>query len=110
LLSGSCPAKLLPPTLRDALVIVSGAWSTTSISPPAVRSRCADVPRAWQAGFAQPDPVPGIPPSTASRWAMDDQTAITVTDSSVDVLSEGHWRLITPSAESQKPMQLTRIP
>jgi hypothetical protein len=25
-------------------------------------------------------------------------------------LSEGHWRLITPSAESQNPMQLTRIP
>lgn len=41
---------------------------------------------------------------------MDDQTAITVTDGAVDVLSEGQWRLITPSAESQKPMQLTRIP
>ncbi len=32
-------------------------------------------------------PVPG--------YAIDDQTAITVTDGTVDVVSEGHWRLFT---------------
>jgi dipeptidase E len=30
-------------------------------------------------------------------YAIDDETAIKVTDGTVDVVSEGHWRLITPS-------------
>jgi dipeptidase E len=29
-------------------------------------------------------------------YAIDDQTAIKVTDDSVEVVSEGHWRLFTP--------------
>jgi dipeptidase E len=29
-------------------------------------------------------------------YAIDDQTAITVTDGRVDVVSEGHWKLFTP--------------
>ena len=29
-------------------------------------------------------------------YAIDDQTAITVTDGTVKVISEGHWRLFTP--------------
>lgn len=33
-------------------------------------------------------PVPG--------YAMDDQTAITVVDDSVEVVSKGHWKLFTP--------------
>ena len=32
-------------------------------------------------------PVPG--------YAIDDQTAIRVVDASVDVVSEGHWRLFS---------------
>ena len=35
-------------------------------------------------------PVPG--------YAIDDQTAIKVTDGAVEVISEGHWKLFTPSA------------
>jgi dipeptidase E len=38
----------------------------------------------WAAGV----PVPA--------YAMDDQTAITVTDGTVEVISEGHWTLFTP--------------
>jgi dipeptidase E len=38
----------------------------------------------WAAGL----PVPG--------YAIDDQTAITVTDGTVEVISEGHWQLFTP--------------
>jgi dipeptidase E len=38
----------------------------------------------WAAGV----PVPG--------YAIDDQTAIKVTDGTVDVVSEGHWKLFTP--------------
>ena len=30
------------------------------------------------------------------RYAIDDQTAIKVTDGTVEVVSEGHWKLFTP--------------
>ena len=43
----------------------------------------ADAER-WAAGM----PVPG--------YAIDDQTAIQVTDGTVEVVSEGHWKLFTP--------------
>jgi dipeptidase E len=33
-------------------------------------------------------PVPG--------YAIDDQTAIKVTDGTVEVVSEGHWKLFAP--------------
>jgi dipeptidase E len=32
----------------------------------------------------------------APTYAIDDQTAIKVTDGTVDVVSEGHWKLFTP--------------
>ena len=38
----------------------------------------------WAAGIT----VPG--------YAIDDQTAIQVTDRTVEVVSEGHWKLFTP--------------
>jgi dipeptidase E len=38
----------------------------------------------WAAGM----PVP--------CYAIDDQTAIKVTDGAVEVVSEGHWKLFTP--------------
>jgi dipeptidase E len=40
----------------------------------------------WAAGV----PVPG--------YAIDDQTAIKVTDGTVEVISEGHWKLFAPSS------------
>ncbi|MGW1750246.1 Type 1 glutamine amidotransferase-like domain-containing protein [Streptomyces sp. NPDC002092] len=52
---------------------------------------------------------PDVPENTiadAQRWAgqiagpayaIDDDTAIKVTDSSVEVVSEGHWKLFTPA-------------
>ena len=42
----------------------------------------------WAAGMS----VPG--------YAMDDQTAIRVVDGTVEVVSEGRWRLFTPSPEA----------
>ena len=39
----------------------------------------------WAAGISDP------------AYAIDDQTAITVVDGAVDVVSEGHWELFTPS-------------
>jgi dipeptidase E len=43
---------------------------------------------AGAAKWAASLPVPG--------YAMDDQTAIKVTDGAVEVVSEGHWQLFTP--------------
>jgi dipeptidase E len=42
----------------------------------------------WAAGI----PVPA--------YAIDDQTAIKVTDGTVEVVSEGHWKLFTPRPEA----------
>src|SRR5690349_3673860 len=44
----------------------------------------------WAAGLT----VPG--------YAMDDETAIKVTDRTVEVISEGHWKLFTPEGR-QRP-------
>ena len=41
----------------------------------------------------------GIP---GPAYAIDDQTAIKVTDGTVEVVSEGHWRLFTPSPEASE--------
>ena len=44
----------------------------------------------WAAGI----PVPA--------YAIDDQTAIKVVDGTVEVVSEGHWKLFTPSPEASE--------
>src|SRR4029079_1551374 len=52
------------------------------------------------------DGMPGNSMAFAERWAaglgapayaMDDQTAIKVNDGAVEVVSEGHWKLLTPA-------------
>ncbi|HEY7017890.1 MAG TPA: Type 1 glutamine amidotransferase-like domain-containing protein [Gaiellaceae bacterium] len=52
-----------------------------------------------------PDGAPGNSMAEAEQWAagisgpayaIDDQTAIKVVDGAVDVVSEGHWKLLTP--------------
>jgi hypothetical protein len=42
----------------------------------------------WAAGLSVP------------AYAIDDQTAIRVVDGTVEVVSEGHWKLFTPSPEA----------
>ena len=41
----------------------------------------------------QNDGRPGIP---GPAYAIDDETAIKVVDGTVEVVSEGHWKLLTP--------------
>jgi dipeptidase E len=52
------------------------------------------------------DGMPGNSMAEAERWAaeipgpayaIDDETAIKVVDGTVEVVSEGHWKLFTPS-------------
>jgi dipeptidase E len=35
-------------------------------------------------------------------YAIDDETAIKVTDDTVEVVSEGHWKLFTPSTQASE--------
>ena len=51
--------------------------------PALPHNRMANAER-WAAGLAMP------------AYAIDDQTAIKVTDDGVEVISEGHWRLFEP--------------
>jgi hypothetical protein len=48
--------------------------------------------------------------STGSRsllaYAIDDETAIKVVDQSVDVVSEGHWKLLTREGGQMATAQL----
>ena len=37
-------------------------------------------------------------------YAIDDETAIKVVDGAVEVVSEGEWRLFTPSLEATEPV------
>ena len=55
------------------------------------------------------DGIPASPPEEIEAWAagltvpayvIDDQTAIKVVDGTVEVVSEGHWKLLTPSPEA----------
>ena len=51
--------------------------------PDLPKNTMADAER-WAAGITGP------------AYAIDDQTAIKVTDGAVEVISEGHWKLFTP--------------
>ena len=42
----------------------------------------------WAAGLSGP------------AYAIDDETAIKVIDDTVEVVSEGHWKLLTPRTET----------
>jgi dipeptidase E len=54
--------------------------------PDLPQNTMADAER-WAAGIPNP------------AYAIDDETAIKVVDGSVEVVSEGHWRLFNPRAE-----------
>ena len=43
----------------------------------------------WAAGLSVP------------AYAIDDDSAITVVDGAVEVVSEGHWKLLTPDREAR---------
>jgi hypothetical protein len=45
------------------------------------------------------DPAAGIP---GLAYAIDDQTAIKVTDGTVEVISEGHWKLFNASPQASE--------
>jgi dipeptidase E len=61
--------------------------------------------------------MPGNSMAEAERWAagipgpayaIDDQTAIKVVDGTVEVVSEGHWKLLTPARKQANPARRQR--
>ena len=64
-----------------------------SLSPHLEREDMPDTSLAnvekWAAGISVP------------AYAIDDQTAIKVVDGTVEVVSEGHWKLLTPGLEAR---------
>jgi dipeptidase E len=81
---GEEPIRWKPPTGGDrALGLVD-----FSIFPHVDHADMPDNSMAHAEKWAAKLPVPG--------YAIDDQTAIKVTDGTVDVVSEGHWKLFTP--------------
>jgi hypothetical protein len=54
--------------------------------------------RTWTTKLCRRTPWPtqnGGPPACRPAYAIDDETAIKVVDGSVEVVSEGHWKLFT---------------
>ena len=77
-----------PPTNRDeALGLVD-----FSIFPHLDHEDMPDNSMPNAEKWAASVPVPG--------YAIDDQTAIQVTDGTVQVVTEGHWKLFTPGPEA----------
>ena len=77
------------PTLRQALTFnlaregyeVSSSSDGESADAPENTMAAAE---KWAAGLGAP------------AYAIDDETAIKVVDDTVEVVSEGHWKLFTP--------------
>ena len=66
------------------------AWSISRSSRTSTTRTCPANTMAtaeqWAAGLSGP------------AYAIDDETAIKVVDGTVEVVSEGHWKLFTPRA------------
>jgi dipeptidase E len=82
---GEEPICWRPPGGRDSALGLVGF----SIFPHVDHVDLPDNSMASAEEWAAKLPVPG--------YAIDDQTAIRVIDGTVDVVSEGHWRLFTPA-------------
>jgi len=80
---GEEPIRWKPPTGGDRALGLVGF----SMFPHVDHKDMPDNSMASAEQWAAKLPVPG--------YAIDDQTAIKVTNGTVDVVSEGHWRLFT---------------
>ena len=73
-----------PPTGGDETLGVVGFSIFPHVDHPALPENTMAAAERWAAGL-------GVP-----AYAIDDDTAISVVDGTVDVVSEGHWRLFGP--------------
>ncbi|MFL5759299.1 MAG: Type 1 glutamine amidotransferase-like domain-containing protein [Thermomicrobiales bacterium] len=73
-----------PPTGGDEALGLVGFAIFPHLDHEAMPDHSMAAAERWAAGMLVP------------AYAIDDQTAIKVTDGAVDVVSEGHWKLFTP--------------
>jgi dipeptidase E len=79
-----------PPTGGDEALAVVGFSMFPHLDHEDLPENTMAHAEKWAAGMQVP------------AYAIDDQTAIKVTDGTVEVVSEGHWKLFTPSAEASE--------
>ena len=73
-----------PPSGDDSTLGVVGFSIFPHVDHPALPENTMAEAERWAAGLGYP------------AYAIRDDTAITVVDGAVDVVSEGHWKLFTP--------------
>jgi dipeptidase E len=75
-----------PPTGSDGTLGLVDFSIFPHLDHPDLPENTMDDAERWAAGI------------TGSAYAIDDETAIRVTDGTVEVVSEGHWKLFAPAA------------
>ena len=88
---GEEPIIWRPPGGGDSALGVVGFSMFPHVDHPDLPDNSMAAAEEWAAKL----PVPG--------YAIDDQTAIRVTDGVVDVVSEGHWRLFDRAGRGAQP-------
>ena len=79
-----------PPTGGDETLGVVDFSICPHVNPEGMPGNSMAEAESWAAGIEGP------------AYAIDDETAIKVTDGTVEVVSEGHWRLFTPDSMSKR--------
>ena len=73
-----------PPTGDDSTLGIVDFSICPHLAQPGMPGNSMAEAEQWAAGIAGP------------AYAIDDETAIKVVDGTVEVVSEGHWKLFTP--------------
>ena len=81
---GSDFVQWKPPTGDDSTLGIVDFSICPHVNPEGMPGNTMAEAESWAAEIAGP------------AYAIDDETAIRVTDGTVDVVSEGHWRLFSP--------------
>jgi dipeptidase E len=80
-----------PPTGDDSALGLVGFSIFPHVDHPDLPENTMAAAERWAAGLGNP------------AYAIDDDTAITVSAGTVELVSEGHWRLFTPGPEPGEP-------
>jgi len=82
-----------PPTGGDAALGVVDFSIFPHVDHPDLSENTMAAAEAWAAGLPNP------------AYAIDDSTAIKVVDGTVEVITEGHWKLFTPTTHGDSGMR-----
>lgn len=118
----------LLPSLRDTVWVGMSAGSMVMTprigedfmgwQPPAGDDRALGIVDFSIFPHVDHEDMPGNSMAEAEKWAatiagpayaIDDQTAITVVDGAVDIVSEGHWQLFAPVFDDVKGLPILEL-